>query len=355
MRWTWSRKPSASTTSSTALPTAMASGLPPKVVPWLPAVMPRAASAVARQTPSGKPPPMPLAALMMSGATPDHSWANSLPVRPTPVWTSSMMSRRPCSSQSARRPRRHCGGTDADAALALDRLDQDARPSPGRWRPAGPRGRRSGTWSKPSTFGPKPSMYFCWPPAAMVASVRPWKAPSKVMIRKRSGWPSGRVVLARHLDGGLVGLGARIGEEGHVREGRVHEAPAQPLALRDLEQVRGVPELLRLRGQGLDEVRMGVAERVHRDAGAEIEVSLAARAPRAMRPRRARRRWGPGHRSAEGRMSRSRLRVVARAREARPHQMKVPPRNGAARARLLEKCPILSMTDRVHSPDMPAN
>ena len=48
LRLTSSRKPSASTTSSTALPTAMASGLPPKVVPWMPVVMPFAASAVAR-------------------------------------------------------------------------------------------------------------------------------------------------------------------------------------------------------------------------------------------------------------------------------------------------------------------
>ena len=46
-----------------------------------------------------------------------------------------------------------------------------------------------GTWSKPSTLGPKPSMYFCWPPAAMVASVRPWNAPSKVTTRNFSGWP----------------------------------------------------------------------------------------------------------------------------------------------------------------------
>ena len=41
----------------------------------------------------------------------------------------------------------------------------------------------NGIWSKPSTTGPKPSRYFFWPPAAKVASVRPWKAPSKVMMR----------------------------------------------------------------------------------------------------------------------------------------------------------------------------
>ena len=59
--------------SMTALPTAIASGLPPKVEPWVPGVMPLAASAVARQAPSGKPPPMPLASAMISGVAPDHS------------------------------------------------------------------------------------------------------------------------------------------------------------------------------------------------------------------------------------------------------------------------------------------
>ena len=66
----WSRKPGASTTSSTALPTAMASGLPPKVVPCVPTRHALGGLAVARQAPSGKPPPMPLAIAMMSGVTP---------------------------------------------------------------------------------------------------------------------------------------------------------------------------------------------------------------------------------------------------------------------------------------------
>ena len=43
--------------------------------------------------------------------------------------------------------------------------------------------RRDTPWSKPSTGGPNPSRYFFWPPAAIVASVRPWNAPSKVIMR----------------------------------------------------------------------------------------------------------------------------------------------------------------------------
>jgi len=49
---------------------AMASGLPPKVEPCVPAVMPLPAAAVARQAPSGKPPPSAFASVMMSGTAP---------------------------------------------------------------------------------------------------------------------------------------------------------------------------------------------------------------------------------------------------------------------------------------------
>jgi hypothetical protein len=54
---------------------------------------------------------MPLATAMMSGSMPAHSWANSIPVRPMPVCTSSRISRIPCSSHASRKPRRHWSGT----------------------------------------------------------------------------------------------------------------------------------------------------------------------------------------------------------------------------------------------------
>src|SRR5450755_2102896 len=65
-----SRKPFAVITSSAALPAAIASGLPPKVEPWVPVVMPLDASAVAKQAPIGNPPPSAFASAMMSGVTP---------------------------------------------------------------------------------------------------------------------------------------------------------------------------------------------------------------------------------------------------------------------------------------------
>ena len=57
-------------TSSVALAALIASGLPPKVEPCVPAVMPLAASRVARAAPTGKPPPSALASAMTSGVTP---------------------------------------------------------------------------------------------------------------------------------------------------------------------------------------------------------------------------------------------------------------------------------------------
>ncbi len=84
-----------------------------------------------------------------------------------------------------------------------------------------------------------------------------------------------RLVLAGHLDGGLVGFGTRIGEEDELREGGLDEAIGQPFAARDLVEVRRVPELAALLAQRLDEVRMRIAERRDRDATAEIEVTIA--------------------------------------------------------------------------------
>src|SRR5260370_14935 len=53
----------------------------------------------------------------------------------------------------------------------------------------------SGTWSKPSTSGPKPARYFLLPVAASMARVRPWKAPSKQMMRNFSPRPVSAIAL----------------------------------------------------------------------------------------------------------------------------------------------------------------
>ena len=83
------------------------------------------------------------------------------------------------------------------------------------------------------------------------------------------------LVFARHLDGAFHRLGAGIAEKDAVGEGVVDEAPGNLLLARHLEQVGAMPELLRLLGQPLDEIRMAMAQRGDGDAAGEVEILLA--------------------------------------------------------------------------------
>ncbi len=75
------------------------------------------------------------------------------------------------------------------------------------------------------------------------------------------------MVAARQLDHALHRLGAGIAEEHPVREAVLRKAPRQPLAIGNLVEVGDMPQLGRLLGERRDQMRMGVAERVDRDAG----------------------------------------------------------------------------------------
>ena len=83
------------------------------------------------------------------------------------------------------------------------------------------------------------------------------------------------MIAPRGLDRAFNGLGAGIGEEHHSRRRSPRKAAREPLLLGDAVQIGHVPELFRLLGQRLDEMRMGVAERSDRDAGGEVEITLA--------------------------------------------------------------------------------
>ena len=164
----------------------------------------------------------------------------------------------------------------ADAALALNRLDHDrrrlgadrgaqlvhvaegdlveaARGRPEAFQVLGIPGRREGGQGPPVEG------------ARAGDDARALRPPGVVMI------------LARHLDHALDRLGARVAEEDPVREAVRAEALGQAPRLGDLVEIGDVPELLRLRGQGRDHVRMGMAQGVDRDAGREIEESSAVR------------------------------------------------------------------------------
>ena len=83
-------------------PARIASGLPPKVVPWLPGPSMLAAFGPQTTAPTGTPEPRPLASGITSGSMPAHWCANHLPVRPMPHCTSSSISSQSRSSQSLR-------------------------------------------------------------------------------------------------------------------------------------------------------------------------------------------------------------------------------------------------------------
>ena len=91
---------SSSMTSSTASAPAQGTGPPPNVEPWSPG--PNARSSRAMAAPIGRPFASAFASVNTSGVTSTPWNANHVPVRPTPVCTSSNSSRAPRSSHSRR-------------------------------------------------------------------------------------------------------------------------------------------------------------------------------------------------------------------------------------------------------------
>ncbi len=84
----------------------MARGCPPKVLPWSPGTKAAATSARAQHAPTGIPLPSALAMVTTSGSMPRCWKPNHRPVRPSPVWISSTISRMFRSVHSWRRPTR---------------------------------------------------------------------------------------------------------------------------------------------------------------------------------------------------------------------------------------------------------
>ena len=70
--------------SITVFPTAIAKGLPPKVDPCVPGVIPEATFLFIKTAPIGNPPPMPFAIGTISGFTLDFSKAKKSPDLPIP-------------------------------------------------------------------------------------------------------------------------------------------------------------------------------------------------------------------------------------------------------------------------------
>ena len=100
---------SSSTVSTTAHAAAHATGLPPNVLAWSPGSNATGSSSATSSAPIGKPLASPFASVTASGFVPRRCHAKKLPVRPTPVCTSSNTSKAPCSSAMSRARARNSG------------------------------------------------------------------------------------------------------------------------------------------------------------------------------------------------------------------------------------------------------
>jgi hypothetical protein len=90
-----------------APPSAAASGLPPKVEPWLPGVNTSMTASSAQKALTGMtPPPSAFPMVMPSGRMSSCSKHHVRPVRPRPVWISSSTISTPARSHAARTARR---------------------------------------------------------------------------------------------------------------------------------------------------------------------------------------------------------------------------------------------------------
>ena len=84
----------------------------------------------------------------------------------------------------------------------------------------------------------------------------------------------GIVIFPGRFYGAFKGLGTGVREKGHVCEGQLCKAPSKLFTVRDRINIGGMPEFLGLFGQSLDQMGMGMPNRRHGNATAEIEVSL---------------------------------------------------------------------------------
>ena len=158
----------------TALPTAIDSGFPPKVDPWVPGIIALDTFFVIKTAPIGKPPPIPLAIGTISGFTLAYSKAKNFPDLPIPHWTSSKINSIFFLLQSFLIALIHQFGMTfippspimvsiiiAAVFLLINFFNFS-------WFP-------NSKWSKPGIFGPNPSVIFFDPLAWIAARVLPWK------------------------------------------------------------------------------------------------------------------------------------------------------------------------------------
>src|SRR3989442_4917875 len=193
---TAARKPGSAIVRSTSSATVATSGPPPNVVAWSPGLSAAAIAFVTSTAPIGSPPASGLASVTMSGSTPVCSYANSVPVRPSPHCTSSKTSVTPRASHSSRRKATHsgstgrtppspCTGSTITAAVRdADTIRSAAAQS------------SSGTTCTPGTSGSNGVRYSGRSGAASEANRRPWEAPLHTTIFVLRGPRRGGTIAA---------------------------------------------------------------------------------------------------------------------------------------------------------------
>ena len=135
-----------------------------------------------------------------------------------------------------------------------------------------------GTKSTPGMTGAKGSRYLSLCVVATEPMVRPWKLCSSarnfVPMLLAFGTQH-ESVGAGELQRGLPGFGAGVAEEDAVEAGEFGEAQGELGGAAVVEEVAGVQQRLRLRGDGGGDGRVVVAERADADAAEQVEVVVA--------------------------------------------------------------------------------
>ena len=111
--------------SSVASAAAQLTGLPPNVEPWAPALQ-VITDSLAMKAPIGMPEPRPFAVIRMSGSTSSQSHAHIFPVRPDAALHLVGHQQDAVPVADLAQPPEEADRRDDVAALALDRLDEDA-------------------------------------------------------------------------------------------------------------------------------------------------------------------------------------------------------------------------------------
>ena len=229
----------------------------------------------------GRPPARGLARVRMSGTTPACSYANILPVRPSPHCTSSKARSAPLLAADGGHPLQELGRRGPHSALALHRLEHHRRGLVGGRRLHRGRGRpraRSGPRGRAARRARGTSRSRWW-------RARPWsgRGRSARSRRTRTG-PASRPMRRANF---MAPSHASVPElqkktlEGKARATRRSASAARGLGV---EQVARVDQLAGLLADGLHDGAVAIAEAVDRDPGREVEVgpALLVEEPRAL-------------------------------------------------------------------------